>query len=45
MKEENILLSLKPSTKVWLEERADRNGRATKREAERIIENAKNRER
>ena len=43
MKNQKILIELKPSTKEWLENRADSNGRATKREAEAIIENAKRR--
>jgi len=45
MKEVNMILSLKPSTKEWLEERADIKRRSTKREAEQIIEDAKKRDR
>lgn len=45
MKKIKILIDLKPSTKEWLEARADDNGRATKREAEQIIEDARKRDR
>lgn len=41
MKEIPMIIKLKPSTKEWLEERADENGRATMREAEHIIEERK----
>lgn len=41
MKEQAMLIKLKPSTKEWLEDKADENGRATMREAEHIIEEAK----
>lgn len=45
MKKQKMLIELKPSTKEWLEDRADRNGRATMREAEHIIEEAKRKDR
>lgn len=41
MDKQKILIELKPSTKEWLEEKADENGRAMMREAEHIIEQAK----
>ena len=43
MNEKIINVPLKQDTKDWLEARADENGRATGREAAKIIEAAKKR--
>lgn len=40
MNEKIVNVPLKQDTKEWLEERADNNGRATSREAAKIIEDA-----